>query len=341
MVGAFEKGIADDQKTTPYGLMYGIEVHANALNTILMENFLTVPPLWVNFLILLGLVMLICFLASRTPALVSFVITLVLFLGLFLAITLVFDAQNLLLDFTAPALGMVLALISVVAYRAMTEERDKKRIKNMFSTYLSPKVVDQIIDKPPELGGMDKNLTVFFSDIRGFTTLSESMSPQELVKILNTYLSAMTDIILEFEGTLDKYEGDAIMAFWGAPLPQEDHALLACKASVRQIEALKVLNQNFPPEITINIGIGLNTGIMTVGNMGSAQRMDYTLIGDNVNLGARLEGTNKVYGTQIIISEYTYEMVKDQVIARELDTIRVKGKNRPVAIYELLDIKEG
>ncbi len=131
------------------------------------------------------------------------------------------------------------------------------------------------------------------------------------------------------------------MAFWGAPLPAEDHAFLACKASVKQLEVLAQLNAEAPPERQINIGIGLNSGIMTVGNMGSTQRMDYTLIGDNVNLGARLEGTNKAYGTHIIISEYTYEMVKDKVIARELDNIRVKGKNKPVLIYELVDIKEG
>ena len=209
----------------------------------------------------------------------------------------------------------------------------------MFGTYVSPAVVDQILENPPELGGVDKNLTVFFSDIRGFTTLSESMTPQELVKILNKYLSAMTDIILSYGGTLDKYEGDAIMCFWGAPLEQEDHALLACKSALEQMEALRQLNKEFPEDKQINIGIGLNSGKMTVGNMGSQQRMDYTLIGDNVNLGARLEGTNKQYRTNIIISEYTYGLVKDKMVVRELDNIRVKGKNKPVLIYELIDEK--
>lgn len=207
----------------------------------------------------------------------------------------------------------------------------------MFGTYVSPAVVDQILENPPELGGLDKELTVFFSDIRGFTTLSESMTPQELVKILNKYLTAMTDIILAHGGTLDKYEGDAIMCFWGAPIPQEDHALLACRSALEQMKALRELNKEFPEEKQINIGIGLNSGIMTVGNMGSLQRMDYTLIGDNVNLGARLEGTNKQYRTNIIISEYTYGLVKDHMIVRELDNIRVKGKNKPVLIYELID----
>jgi adenylate cyclase len=227
--------------------------------------------------------------------------------------------------------------LTIVVYREMTESRDKRRIRSMFGTYVSPRVVDQILDNPPELGGVDKDITVFFSDIRGFTTLSESMSPQELVAILNRYLTAMTDIILKYEGTLDKYEGDAIMCFWGAPLPQEDHALRACRCAVEQIAALRELNRELPMDISLDIGIGINSGRMTVGNMGSMQRMDYTLIGDNVNLGARLEGTNKQYKTNIIISENTFGLVKDQVIARELDNIRVKGKNKPVLIYELLD----
>jgi adenylate cyclase len=151
----------------------------------------------------------------------------------------------------------------------------------------------------------------------------------------------MTGIILEYEGTLDKYVGDEIMCFWGAPLPQEDHALLACQSALKQMEVLSQLNEQWPPERQINIGIGINSGIMTVGNMGSLQRMDYTLTGDNVNLGARLEGTNKSYFTNIIMSEYTYGLVKDKVIARELDNIRVKGKNQPVLIYELVDAIDG
>ena len=340
MVGAFTKGMADDQKPTPYGLMYGVEVHANALNTILMNNFLSKVPYWIDFLVLAVLIFLTAFLASRFSTVPSLFISLILILGLFFATSHIFDNYNLVVAFYEPAIAVVLTFLLLVAYRAMTEERDKKKIKGMFGTYLSPKVVEQIIETPPELGGVDKNLSVFFSDIRGFTTLSESMPPQELVQLLNQYLTAMTDIILEYDGTLDKYEGDAIMCFWGAPLPQEDHAYRSCCAAVKQLEALKELNKTLPPEKQINIGIGINSGIMTVGNMGSTQRMDYTLIGDNVNLAARLEGTNKQYRTQIIISEYTYGLVKNKVVVRELDNIRVKGKNKPVLIYELIDIAE-
>jgi adenylate cyclase len=238
-------------------------------------------------------------------------------------------------------LGVFLTFLAVVVYRVMTEERDKQRIRNMFGKYVSPKVVDEILENPPELGGVDKELTVFFSDIRGFTSLSEAMTPQELVNHLNQYLTTMTDIILDYRGTLDKYVGDEVMCFWGAPLAQPEHALLACKCAVTQLNALQELNAQWPEEKQIDIGIGLNSGVMTVGNMGSQGRMNYTLMGDNVNLGARLEGTNKMYGTNIVMSEYTYGLVKDHVIARELDNIRVKGKNRPVVVYELVDIADG
>jgi adenylate cyclase len=232
---------------------------------------------------------------------------------------------------------MAFTFLSIVVYRAMTEERDKKFIRETFGKYVSPKVVDQLVEDPPELGGVDKELTVMFSDIRGFTSLSERMTPQELINHLNVYLTAMTDIILAYGGTLDKYIGDAIMAFWGAPLRQDDHAERACKCALRQMERLAELNATWPEPLRINIGIGLNSGIMTVGNMGSPTRMNYTLAGDNVNLGSRLEGTNKEYGTNIIVSEATYGPVHDKFLFRELDNIRVKGKNKPVGIYELID----
>ena len=340
MVGAFARGIADDHKPTPFGLMYGIEIHANALNTIIMGNFLRNIPWWSDLLILIAMAMIIAFITSRFPTMWAFAATMVMILALFLTTSIVFDSRAYIINFAMPGLAAFFSFLSIVVYRVMTEERDKRRIRNMFGTYVSPKVVDQILENPPELGGVDKELTVFFSDIRGFTTLSESMTPQELVKILNRYLTAMTNIILDCEGTLDKYEGDAIMCFWGAPVPQEDHAFRACKAAVKQLEALNILNQELPEEKQFDIGIGINSGIMTVGNMGSLQRMDYTLIGDNVNLGARLEGINKQYMTRIIISEYTYGLVRDRVIARELDNIRVKGKNKPVLIYELIDYIE-
>jgi adenylate cyclase len=341
MVGPFSQGIAADQKPTPFGLMYGVEMHANALNTILMGNFLVNAAPWVNVLILFALIMLVSLMVSRLSTIWSLVVTISAIVVYFFVFMLLFEFSNYILTFSAPAIGSFLCFLAVVAYRTVFEERDKRRIRDMFGKYVSPAVVDELLENPPVLGGVDKELTVFFSDIRSFTTLSESMTPQELVNHLNQYLTAMTDLILEYLGTLDKYVGDEIMCFWGAPLPQSDHALLACKCALKQIEVLNKMNASWPAERRLSIGIGLNTGIMTVANMGSTGRMNYTLMGDNVNLGARLEGTNKGYFTTIIISEYTYAQVKDRVVARELDNIRVKGKNKPVLIYELLDVIEG
>ena len=341
LVGDFASGIAQDEKTTPFGLMYGVEIHANALNTILMDKFIHSSANWMNYLIILAAALLIAFMTSRLSTILSFVTSFALILGYFIATSIVFDVRNYLLDFSLPAIAIFFTFLSVIIYRVMTEEKDKRRIRDMFGRYVSPRVVDQILDNPPELGGVDKELSVFFSDIRGFTTLSETMTPQELVNHLNIYLTAMTDVILSYEGTLDKYVGDEIMCFWGAPLPQLDHAILACKCAIKQMQVLHELNDSWPTEKRLDIGIGVNSGIMTVGNMGSSGRMNYTLMGDNVNLGARLEGTNKQYVTNVIISEYTYGLVKDRVIARELDNIRVKGKNRPVLIYELIDVPEG
>jgi adenylate cyclase len=302
-----------------------------------MDNFLHAVPRWVDLVSLAVLVLIVAFMTSRIPTILSLFGTLVLIVAFFIATTMTFDYRSTLVNFSSPALGMVFTFLTIVVYRAMTEERDKKAIRETFGKYLSPKVVDQLVENPPELGGVDKDLTVLFSDIRSFTTLSESMSPQELVDHLNTYLTAMTDVIFEYGGYLDKYVGDEVMCFWGAPLPQPDHAIRACKCALRQMQRLRELNDAWPETIRINIGIGLNSGIMTVGNMGSPTRMNYTLMGDNVNLGARLEGTNKEYGTNIIISEFTYGLVRDYFLVRELDNIRVKGKNKPVLIYELVD----
>ncbi|MDX9897411.1 MAG: CHASE2 domain-containing protein [Spirochaetia bacterium] len=340
MVGAFASGVADDEKPTPLGLMYGIEMHANALNTILMDNFIHEAPVWVDMVILAVFVLLIALVGSRLPAILGFFITLAAIIAYFFGVNWVFDNKAFLVNFSMPAMAVGFTFIAVVVYRVFTEERDKRQIRDTFGKYLSPRVVDELANNPPELGGVDKELTVFFSDIRGFTTLSENMTSQELVNHLNIYFTAMTDLAIEYSGTLDKYIGDAMMAFWGAPLPLANHAVLACKCALKQMKVLDELNNSWPEAKHIHIGIGINTGIMTVGNMGSKQRMNYTSMGDNVNLCSRLEATNKEYGTSIIISEYTYAQVKDTFIVRELDNIRVKGKNKPVLIYELVDCLE-
>jgi len=307
-----------------------------------MDNFLHELPEWGNILILFVSIMLIALITSRMGPGWSLVLTIFLIFAQFIAISILFEFKNLMIHFATPGIGSFFIYIIVVLYRIIMEESDKKRIKVMFGKYVSPLVVEQMMEKPPELGGVDSDTTIFFSDIRSFTTLSETMSPQELVKLLNEYLTAMTDCLIDYRGTLDKYIGDAIMCFWGAPIPQEDHALLSCKCALKQMELLDELNSNWPPEKQIHIGIGLNSGVSTVGNMGSEGRMNYTVMGDNVNLASRLEGINKQYYTNIVISESTYDKVKDKgAICRELDDIRVKGKKKPVRIYELVGFEGG
>ncbi|MBN1696098.1 MAG: adenylate/guanylate cyclase domain-containing protein [Spirochaetales bacterium] len=337
VIGMFATGLADE-KPTPYGLMFGPEVNANSLNTIIMDNFLVQSPDYLNIIILFVIIMLVSLITSRLPTPLALAFVFLLLLVFFIAGNTIFDQLNYIITISASLFGGVLTFVSIVVYRVITEERDKKKIKNTFGKYVSPTVVESLLIDPPELGGVDKDLTVLFSDIRGFTSISERMTPQGLVNHLNEYLTAMTDLILEYRGTLDKYIGDAIMCFWGAPLAEPEHALIACMCALKQMEILNSLNAHWPEEKNINIGIGLNSGTMTVGNMGSPIRMNYTLMGDNVNLGSRLEAINKEYSTNIVISEYTYGRVKDKVVVRELDNIRVKGKNKPVIIYELIDM---
>lgn len=339
MVGAFSSGMADDAYQTPFKTMYGIEVIANTVNTVITGNFLRRPASIVSIVILLFLSMLIAIIGANRNIIRSYIYVFLVYIFYFIVAIFMFVTNNYVLEVVKPLIVTALSLTSVIVYRVFTEEKQKKQIKSIFSKYVNAAVVEELLRNPPALGGNDMEITVQFSDIRGFTTLSESMSPQELVTLLNQYLTAMTNIIIEENGTLDKYIGDAIMCFWGAPHPDQLHAVKACRAALRQMEALDDINKTLPLHKQIDIGIGLNSGIMTAGNMGSERQMNYTIMGDNVNLGSRLEGTNKMYGTNIIVSEYTYELAKNDFIFRELDIIRVKGKNRPVKIYELLAFK--
>jgi adenylate cyclase len=204
--------------------------------------------------------------------------------------------------------------------------------------------VDELIRDPSKakLGGDRKELTVLFSDIRGFTSFSEKLQPEDVVSLLNEYLGAMTGIVFDHEGTLDKFVGDAIVALWGAPIGQPDHAERAVRCSLAMIDRLGTLQKKWKAEgkHVIDIGIGINTGDMVVGNIGApGKKMDYTVIGDNVNLGARLEGLTRQYNNHIIISEYTYEKVKDVVQTKELGTVTVKGKQKPVVVYDVTGLK--
>ncbi len=330
------------------GLMSGVEVHANVIQTIMKGNWIRrwVAPdgtrtmenyYLLGGVILLGALLFILLPLGVVPALILFVLGLVAYVGLSYYL---FVKDNFWLETVAPLTGWVLSFGVGVFYHRYVEAREKKFIKDTFGRYVSPQIVRQLLSRPElvKLGGSKVNVTVLFSDIRGFTTLSEGMDPQELVNFLNEYLSEMTRIIFKYNGVVDKYIGDAIMAFWGAPIHDEQHPVNACRSAVEMIRRLRELNKKWQAEgkPEIRIGIGINSGEVTVGNMGSDVRFDYTVMGDNVNLASRLEGINKQYGTSIIISEYTYEKVRNEFVTRKLDKVAVKGKKKPVEIYELI-----
>jgi adenylate cyclase len=342
MYYATGRGASKDSHLSPFGDMSGIEHHAHAINTILNQEFLSSLPNWATFAIYLTLALMIGFLQPRVKTHWGFVIMLSQLLIYGVATLYLFQEFNLVTVLPSVTIEQIVVFIAIIGFRILTEEENVKYIRQTFSKFVSADVVDELLKHPDNLalGGSKKEITIFFSDIRGFTTISEALGPEELVKLLNEYLSAMTDMIIQYKGTIDKYMGDAIMAFWGAPVPLEDHAYYACVAALAQLDFLKVLQANWVERNVpvIDIGIGLNSGPAVVGNMGSSHRMEYTCMGDTINLGSRLEGSNKMYGTNIIISEHTYEKVKDRVIARELDLVRVKGKTLPVRIYELMGI---
>jgi adenylate cyclase len=265
-------------------------------------------------------------------------------LGLAAAALVLFDRCGYwipVFSFILP-LGLSYAAFGADAY--LHSERKKREIKRAFSHYLSPSVLEAVLADPDglKLGGVMVEATVLFSDIAGFTTISEQNAPEVISRLLNRYMTAMTRIIMLHNGTIDKFIGDAIMAFWGAPLPDPEHAINACRAAVEMRKRLAPLNRELRghglPEVSFRIGI--NTGEVIAGNMGSEELFDYTVIGDTVNLASRLEGANKQFGTDILISRFVYDKVKDRVEARSLGKISVKGKEETVEVYALLAVIE-
>ncbi|RJO63927.1 MAG: CHASE2 domain-containing protein [Myxococcales bacterium] len=337
-----------DLRTTPFQEnMAGVEVHANLIDNILHDDHISRPDWAVLFelgiILLFGLVFGVVL--GLVPALWGALFIVFVVFGFLTVDKYLFFAHGYWMHTVLPLSEAFVIFLFCYVYRYMTEEREKKRTRAAFKQYLNESVVEHVMSKYGglKLGGEKREISVLFSDIRGFTTLSETLSPEELGNMLTEYLNPMTEIVLQSEGVLDKYMGDAIMAFWGAPHPQEDHALRACRTALAMIRELDRLNELWRrrgiPRLAI--GVGVNTGAMWVGNMGSSLRFDYTVIGDAVNLGSRLEGTNKQYGTSIIVSEFTYVHIKDRFLCRRLDSIRVKGKHEPVTIYELVAEGEG
>ncbi len=322
--------------------LFGVEIRANIINTILQKGFIRPSSPIINRLIIFLGGVLVALLSLRlSPLKGVFLVALIVLV--YLATSISLFAGNILLMTITPVFTFGGVFVSQVAFRYFTEEREKRRIRGMFQKYVSPDVVDKLIEDPTRLrlGGEKRYLSVLFSDIRGFTSISEKLVPEELLNQLNQYLSAMTAVVLRNGGMLDKYVGDAIMAVFGAPMELENHALAACKTALEMIGELRSLQEAWKNESkpSLDIGIGIHTGEMIIGNVGSTKRMDYTVIGDNVNLASRLEGVNKEFGTHIIISNSTHEMVRDHITVRGLGEITVKGKEKQVAVYELVEMK--
>ncbi|HKV64121.1 MAG TPA: CHASE2 domain-containing protein [Candidatus Acidoferrum sp.] len=340
LVGASATGIAD-LRTPPYGeIDYpGVEVHANVIDNMLHQNFLVrgvKQQLWDALLIIfLGLPLGI-WMALVAPRWMWFGIA--LFIPL-VAVDYYSFLRGWWLNFTIPALTLSANVLLVSLYRSLFEEKEKRRVRSAFGQYLSPEVIRRLLVDPRLVEPKKTDITVMFSDIRGFTTISEKLDAQELALFLNEYLSDMSRLVFEHQGTLDKFIGDAVMAFWGAPYEEPGHENKACNAALEMMERVREMQKKWEAEGKphLDIGIGLNTGVASVGNMGSAQRLGYTALGDTVNLSSRLEGLNKDYGTHILANETTYAAAKDGgFLFRELDLIRVKGKLQPVTIFELI-----
>jgi adenylate cyclase len=340
LIGATATGIGD-LRTTPYGgLDYpGVEIHANVIDNILHQSFLVrgAKQTLTDVLLILAFGFpLGIWMALISPRWMWF--------GAFLFVPLVgADYWTFLhswwLNFTVPALTLTSNVLLVSLYRSLFEEKEKRRVRSAFGQYLSPEVIRRLLVNPQLVEPKKTEITVMFSDIRGFTTISEKLDAQELALFLNQYLSDMTSLVFDHQGTLDKYIGDAVMAFWGAPFEEPGHAARACNTALKMMERVRELQKRWETDGKphLDIGIGLNTGMASVGNMGSALRYGYTALGDAVNLSSRLEGLNKDYGTHIIANESTYGAVKnDGFVFRELDLIRVKGKLQPVTICELI-----
>jgi len=340
-----------DIVSTPVDNPYpGVEVHASLLNSFLTNTFITRFPPWQDFLILLFVGIIIGFISFMLKPLWGGILTIVSIFAYFLLAMTVFGNNHLWIEIARPILAIILTFTAVMAYRYITEEKDRKFLQSTFKAYLSPELIDIMYKQKqsPKLGGDEGIRTAYFTDIQSFSTFSEKLgSPTRLVELLNEYLSVMTDTLLSRFGTLDKYEGDAIIAFFGAPMPMPDHAKQACLTALDMQKKLGDLRKKWMsegdkwPKIVheMRMRIGINTGPITTGNMGSKVRMNYTMMGDHVNLAARLESAAKQYGIYTMISNFTYEMIKDDFETRQVDKITVVGKSEPVTVYELISEK--
>jgi len=340
-VGTTAAGLLDAYETPfAHGKMPGISVHAAVADDILSNRFMRAAPDGVRVASVLAAGLLVGAVATLVPAWWATAATAVM-LVLFGWISTRLFAGGYWMNLVQPVLASSIALFAGVGYQYFVEGREKRKMKRLFGQYVSRDVYEQLVAHPElaRLGGSRRDMTVLFSDIRGFTTITERGQPEEIVALLNEYFTRMVDIVFKHHGTLDKFVGDMVMALFGAPVEDPQHADHAVAAALEMTEELRRLNERWKAEgrfADLDIGIGINTGPMIAGNIGSEQIMSYTVIGDAVNLGSRLESLNKQYGTRIIISDATRERLTSAYQLRPLGDVVVKGKSQPVAIFELL-----
>lgn len=349
LIGTSAAGL-NDLKTTPVSsTMPGVEIHAQVLESVLSGAVISQPNYALGVELLAALIigiLVIIFTPNLGP------VRLVLAGATFAAILIgtswfYYWRYRYLIDFTYPLLSTTAIYLTFIFASFVREQRQRKEIRGIFAQYMSPVLVEQMAQSPEKvvLGGEEREMTIMFSDVRGFTTISESYKhdPQGLIVLMNRFLTPLTDVIIEEKGYVDKYMGDAIMAFWNAPLDDAEHQVNACEAAIRMLEKIDVVNREREQEaadgghvyIPLNVGIGLNTGIGVVGNMGSDLKKNYSVLGDSVNLASRLEGQTKEYGFPIIVGSRTALAAKDKFAILELDFIMVKGKSEPEVIYAI------
>lgn len=348
-IGGSAVGIEDLKPTSMGSNTPGVYLHASVYSNMIRGDFLRYTGSLITSLSILALAITvtIVILWSRNiiyyqlgvPFLLAFVYISVSFWGF---------RHNIVFDMVAPTISIIISWMGSFAFLSITEGKDKRKIKRMLSQYVSPSILATLIDKSPQdvlkaEVGSKENLTILFSDIRGFTSISERLEAEKVVELLNGYLSEMVDVIFKHEGTLDKFIGDAIMAFWGAPIKVSDHGMRAVVTALDMRSQLAIYNQGLVAKgaVPLDIGVGINTGAVILGNIGSEKKLDYTVIGDNVNLASRMEGLTKIYGSPILITESTYEEVKHSIPCRIIDMVRVVGKKNGIRIYEPLDMRKG
>jgi adenylate cyclase len=335
-----------DRGVNPFSEVYdNVGTHASILNTILQQDFLDTLPQWVGLAIAAGLCLLVWLVLRNLGAGWSVGVGLAAIVLTFGGSLLYFIISGTYIPTLLPLAGVFITFVALTIIKFFGTAQERTYIRNAFGHYLSEDVINELMDDPDKLalGGQKRNITAMFTDIAGFSSISEPLDPEDLVHLLNDYLTTMSDTILDLNGTIDKYEGDAIIAFFGAPLTLPDHARRACLAAVRMKKAEEALNDRLLNEerlaIPLRTRMGVNTGEIVVGNMGTNRKMNYTMMGNDVNIAARLEGVNKIYKSSILVTQGTREAAGNELIFRKLNQVRVVGIDQPIRLYEVIDEK--